>query len=149
MSTVQNNQKRKKYPSDISRNGWKNLQKELSGSKSGMGKGGRPTCEIRQIINAVFYVVKTGCSWRSLSHDFPHWARLRWRPIGEMGQKGVGLGLASGAQTSGAQKGRPAGFRAFAQSVGGRTNHWLRAQYRLSLGSIPVVDCSMIMRSQP
>ncbi|WP_394351811.1 transposase [Pontibacter pamirensis] len=24
-------------------------------------------------MNAVFYVVKTGCSWRSLPHDLPRW----------------------------------------------------------------------------
>ena len=27
----------------------------------------------REQINAVFYVVKTGCQWRNLPKDFPNW----------------------------------------------------------------------------
>jgi putative transposase len=32
-------------------------------------------CEIsyREIINAIFYVLKTGCGWRELPHDLPKW----------------------------------------------------------------------------
>jgi putative transposase len=28
---------------------------------------------IREILNAIFYVLKTGCGWRELPHDFPKW----------------------------------------------------------------------------
>lgn len=35
-------------------------------------RGGRPrTVERREVLNAVFYVVKTGCQWAMLPHDFP------------------------------------------------------------------------------
>jgi len=35
---------------------------------------GRPRVyPLRQIINAIFYVVRSGCSWRLLPHDFPPW----------------------------------------------------------------------------
>jgi putative transposase len=27
----------------------------------------------REILNAIFYVVRSGCSWRLLPHDFPPW----------------------------------------------------------------------------
>ena len=27
----------------------------------------------RELVNAVFYVIKTGCQWRNLPHDFPPW----------------------------------------------------------------------------
>jgi putative transposase len=27
----------------------------------------------RELINAVFYIVKTGCQWRQLPKDFPKW----------------------------------------------------------------------------
>ncbi len=27
----------------------------------------------RELINAVLYLVKTGCQWRNLPHDFPPW----------------------------------------------------------------------------
>ena len=28
---------------------------------------------LREILNAVFYVLKSGCQWRLLPHDFPRW----------------------------------------------------------------------------
>jgi hypothetical protein len=38
---------------------------------------GRPrTHSLREILNAIFYLLKTGCQWRLLPHDFPRWARL-------------------------------------------------------------------------
>jgi putative transposase len=27
----------------------------------------------RKILNAVFYIVRGGCAWRLLPHDFPLW----------------------------------------------------------------------------
>jgi transposase len=36
-------------------------------------KRGRPRTELRQIINAVLYLVKGGIPWRLLPHDFPPW----------------------------------------------------------------------------
>ena len=34
---------------------------------------GRPrTVELREILNAVFYVQRSGCQWEMLPHDFPH-----------------------------------------------------------------------------
>jgi len=73
MSTQQITQKRKKYPSDMSKNGWQKLKPLLPKSKAGTIKGGRPPAELKEIINAIFYVVKNGCTWRSMPHDFPHW----------------------------------------------------------------------------
>jgi putative transposase len=34
---------------------------------------GRPPWDYRQIVNAIFYIVKTGCQWRFLPKDFPPW----------------------------------------------------------------------------
>lgn len=76
MSTVQISVKRKKYPSDISKNGWKHLKKELPKPKNDTEKGGRSNIEFREIVNAIFYVVKEGCSWRALPHDFPNWSTV-------------------------------------------------------------------------
>ncbi len=73
MSTDQNKLKRARYPSDMSKNGWETLKKLLPESKSNALQGGRPASELKEVINAIFYVVKTGCSWRSLPHDFPLW----------------------------------------------------------------------------
>jgi putative transposase len=73
MSTDQNKVKRGKYPSDVSKNGWEKLKKLLPESKSNAMVGGRPSSELKEVINGIFYVVKTGCSWRSLPHDLPCW----------------------------------------------------------------------------
>lgn len=62
MSTRQTSSKRKKDPSDIIKNGWKNLKEELPKPKNTTSKGGRPNEDIREIINGIFYVLKTGCS---------------------------------------------------------------------------------------
>ena len=39
---------------------------------------------MREILDAIFYVVWTGCQWPLLSHEFPHWSTVyswfrRWR----------------------------------------------------------------------
>jgi putative transposase len=41
----------------------------------------------REILNAIFYVNRTGCQWRNLPHDFPPWESVygyfyRWRKDG-------------------------------------------------------------------
>ena len=87
MSTVQTSPKRKKYPSDISKNGWKNLKKELPKPKNDSELGGRPNIDLKEVINAIFYVVKEGCSWRAIPHDLPDWSTVygyfnRWSKDG-------------------------------------------------------------------
>jgi transposase len=50
--------------------------------------GGRPTKYPRhEIVNAIFYLLHSGGSWRLLSHDFPLWRILfyyfwSWRKAG-------------------------------------------------------------------
>lgn len=47
--------------------------------------GGRPrTVDIRETINAIFYLLRSGCSWRLLPNEFPPWGTVhyyyrRWR----------------------------------------------------------------------
>jgi len=64
---------RRRYPSDMSHRGWKVIKGLLPSAKSNKEKGGRPPIELREILNAIFYVLKSGCSWRSLPHDFPNY----------------------------------------------------------------------------
>ena len=71
MSAVQTSVKRAKYPSDISKNGWKNLKLELPKPKNDTSKGGRTNEDLREIMNGIFYVVKTGCTWRSIPKRRP------------------------------------------------------------------------------
>lgn len=35
---------------------------------------GRPrTLDMREVCNAIFYLIRNGCQWRDLPHDFPNW----------------------------------------------------------------------------
>jgi putative transposase len=39
--------------------------------------GGRPrTTDLRAVMNAIFYVLRTGCQWRLLPHQFPPWGTV-------------------------------------------------------------------------
>jgi putative transposase len=58
------------YPTDLSDAEWGCLEPHLPAPKA----TGRPRLyPLREIINAIFYVVRSGCSWRLLPHDFPPW----------------------------------------------------------------------------
>ena len=62
--------KRLAYPSDLSDREWQLLEPLLPPPKP----GGRPiTYPRREIVNAIRYVLRTGCSWRMLPHDLPPW----------------------------------------------------------------------------
>ena len=40
---------------------------------------GRPTTlDLREVVNALLYMARTGCQWRMLPHDLPHWASVRY-----------------------------------------------------------------------
>jgi putative transposase len=48
---------------------------------------GRPPADLREVLNAIFYLVRSGCQWRLLPHDFPPWSTVhtwyrRWRTDG-------------------------------------------------------------------
>jgi len=72
-TSLRRKSKRPKYPSDISDKAWSNLRPLLPRPKVTKEKGGRPPADPREIINGIFYVVRTGCSWRSMPHDLPKW----------------------------------------------------------------------------
>ena len=59
-----------RYPSDLTDKQWALIAEAIPAAKP----GGRPRkIDPREIVNAIFYVLRTGCSWRSLPHDFPKW----------------------------------------------------------------------------
>ena len=67
--------KRKSYPSDISDEEWEILEPLIPPEKP----GGRPrTTNMREVINAIWYELRTGCQWRQLPHEFPPWSTI-WR----------------------------------------------------------------------
>jgi putative transposase len=61
---------RKPYPTDLSDAEWTYLESHLSAPKA----TGRPRIHSpREILDAIFYVLRSGCPWRLLPHDFPPW----------------------------------------------------------------------------
>ncbi len=61
---------RKAYQTDLSDDEWSCIKPHLPASKS----EGRPRVHpLREILDAVFYIVRSGCAWRLLPHDFPPW----------------------------------------------------------------------------
>lgn len=62
------------YPSDLSDEEWNEIKSLVPEPKSGPGKRGRPPAmDRRSLVNAIFYVVRTGGAWRYLPCDFPPW----------------------------------------------------------------------------
>ena len=61
---------RRAYQSDLSDEEWEVIEPYLPCPKA----PGRPRLHhLREILDAVFYVVTGGCAWRLLPHDFPPW----------------------------------------------------------------------------
>jgi putative transposase len=41
--------------------------------------GGRPrSIDVRAVVNAIFYLVRTGCQWRLLPREFPPWPTVHY-----------------------------------------------------------------------
>jgi len=72
------------YPSDLSDAQWERLAPLLPPALP----GGRPrSVDLREVLNAIFYLNRQGCVWRALPHDLPPWGTVsyyyrRWRRDG-------------------------------------------------------------------
>lgn len=60
-----------KYPSDLSDAQWELIRELLPMNKG--KKGFQPEHSNRDMMDAILYLNKTGCQWRYLPNDFPHW----------------------------------------------------------------------------
>lgn len=75
------------YPTDLNDSEWNVIEQYLPQPKP-KGPGGRPRENLRrQILNGIFYIVRSGCAWRLLPHDLPHWKTVyhyfrKWRKEG-------------------------------------------------------------------
>lgn len=79
----QKKKRKKRYPSNLSEGAWRCLKPLLPVSTVG-----RPRqVSLRQVVNAILYVLKTGCQWRQLPREFPAWTAVyyyfyRWTQDG-------------------------------------------------------------------
>ena len=65
---------RRGYPSDVSDAEWSLIEPLLPAPAWLSAAGGRPEAHPRrEIVNAIRYLVRSGCSWRQLPADFPPW----------------------------------------------------------------------------
>ncbi len=73
-----------RYASDLTDREWAILEPLIPAAKP----GGRPrTTNMREVVNGIFYLLKTGCQWRMLPKDFPNWKTVndyfaKWRQDG-------------------------------------------------------------------
>jgi putative transposase len=64
---------RKPYPTDLSDAEWAYIEPHLPPPQA----SGRPRVHsLRDILNAIFYIVRSGCAWRLLPHEFPPWKTI-------------------------------------------------------------------------
>src|SRR6266536_1767867 len=67
--------KTKRYPTDLTDEEWARVEPLLPRRS----KRGRPReVDLREIMNAIRYLVRTGCGWRMLPNDFPPWETVYW-----------------------------------------------------------------------
>jgi len=75
---------RKGYKSDLTDKEWQIIKPLIPPPKP----GGHPrTVDMREVVNAIFYLLRTGCSWEMLPHDFPPYSTVyyyfrRWQKRG-------------------------------------------------------------------
>ncbi len=74
--------KKEVYPSDLSDAQWSVVAPVL---RQAVGRGGR--LARRELLNAIFYVHRTGCQWRYLPKSYPKWQSVtscfwRWQRSG-------------------------------------------------------------------
>ena len=75
---------RARYPTDLTDRQWRRLEPLIPAA----GPGGRPrSADVREVANAILYVLRNGVVWRALPHDFPPWKTVyhyfrAWRKDG-------------------------------------------------------------------
>jgi putative transposase len=78
--------KRQPHPSDLTDDQWALIRPYVCPRRP--TRAGHPvTVHRRDLVDAIFYILRTGCQWRQLPHDFPPWGTVscqfcRWRQGG-------------------------------------------------------------------
>lgn len=75
---------RKSYSTDLTDAEWDLFQPYMPINQV---LGRNRSVDLREILNAIYYLIRTGCQWRMLPHDFPAWPTVYyyfsfWRRTG-------------------------------------------------------------------
>jgi putative transposase len=62
------------YQSDISDQDWQKVEPHIPKPKTKRGR--KREHAIRVLLNAIFYILRSGCQWRMMPHDFPPWSTV-------------------------------------------------------------------------
>lgn len=65
---------RKPYPSDLSDAQWKLIERQIPPERWG---GRTRAVDMREVINGMMYLTRTGCQWRAIPHDLPNKSTIR------------------------------------------------------------------------
>ncbi|WP_392481047.1 IS5 family transposase [Nostoc sp. C110] len=76
----------KPYPTDVSDVEW-DLIKSMIPAERKRKRGKKREVDMREVVNAIFYILRAGCSWRMMPHDLPAWQTVysyfrRWERKG-------------------------------------------------------------------
>lgn len=58
------------YPTDLTEAQWQLLVTLPPPRKWRPGGPWRPPCDLRQVLNGILYLLKTGCQWRMMPREF-------------------------------------------------------------------------------
>lgn len=64
-----------RYPSDLSDEEWQLIEPLIGPAKRG---GRRRSVNVREVLNAIFYVLSTGCQWAAIPKDLPPRSTAHW-----------------------------------------------------------------------
>jgi transposase len=64
------------YDTDVTDEQWELIQSVLPDQKWKPGGPGRPPTNVRQSLNGILYLNKTGCQWRLIPKKFGNWSTI-------------------------------------------------------------------------
>jgi transposase len=121
---------RRRYPSDLSDARWTLVEPLLTSwrddkARHGLNIGTPPQHDLRDLLDAILYVARTGIPWRYLPHDYPHWNTVsgyfgRWEKDGIF--EHLNALLQRRVREEEGRNAEPTGFVIDAQSVKTSTN---------------------------
>jgi putative transposase len=66
---------RNPYPSDLTDEQWLLIETHIPPEKPG---GRHREVNMREVVNGILYLNRTGCAWRLLPHDLPPWGTVHY-----------------------------------------------------------------------